>query len=83
MKKEYDFSKMKRRPGKVKVFPEAAKGQINIRIDNMDIVFFKEEAYRLGIPYQTFICSVLHRYVTGELVDPKALDLTKLNVEKK
>jgi len=83
MKKEYDFSKMKRRPGKVKVYPEAAKGQISIRIDNMDIVFFREEAERLGIPYQTFICSVLHRYVTGELIDPKAADLTKLIRDEK
>jgi predicted DNA binding CopG/RHH family protein len=78
MKKEYDLSKMKRRPGKVKVYPEAAKTAISIRIDAMDVVALKTEAYRLGIPYQTFICSVLHRYVTGELVDLKSVDVAKL-----
>lgn len=83
MKKEYDFSKMKRRPEKIKVYPEAAKTAISIRIDTMDVVFFKEEACRLGIPYQTFICSVLHRYVTGELIDPKSADLTKLIRDEK
>lgn len=78
MKKEYDLSKMKRRPGPVKVYPEAAKSAISIRLDAVDLGKLKAEAYRLGIPYQTFIGSVLHRYVTGELIDPKSADLTKL-----
>jgi predicted DNA binding CopG/RHH family protein len=78
MKKEYDFSKMKRRPGKVKVYPEAAKSAISIRLDAIDLAEIKTEAYRLGIPYQTLIGSVLHRYVTGELVDLKSVDVAKL-----
>lgn len=78
MKKEYDFSKMKRRPGKVKVYPEAAKTAISIRLDSLDLAKLQTEAYRLGIPYQTFIGSVLHRYVTGELIDPKSADIAKL-----
>ncbi len=71
MKKEYDFSKMKRRPGPTKVVPGADKTAISIRLDCMDIVGIKDEAYRLGIPYQTLIGSILHRYVTGDLVDKK------------
>jgi len=31
----------------------------------------KTEALRMGIPYQTLIGSILHRYVTGELLDRK------------
>lgn len=69
MKKEYDLKKMKKRPGPVKVFPEAAKTAITIRLDAMVVVELKTEAERLGIPYQTLVNSVLHRFVTGELVD--------------
>jgi hypothetical protein len=32
----------------------------------------------MGMPYQTLISSILHRYVRGELVDPKAIDLGRL-----
>lgn len=71
MKKEYDFSKMKKRPGKVKVDPEAGKFMISIRLDGNDLADLKREAERMGLPYQTLICSVLHRFVTGELIDKK------------
>ncbi len=69
MKKEYDLKKMKKRPGPVKVYPEAAKVAINIRLDAIVVNDLKDEAERLGLPYQTLINSVLHRFVTGELVD--------------
>ncbi len=82
MKKEYDFSKMKRRPGKVKVYPEANKTAISLRVDALDMIAIKTEAYRLGLPYQTFLCSILHRYVTGELVDLKSVDIEKLLKKK-
>ena len=38
----------------------------------------RTEAQRLGIPYQTFIGSILHRYVRGQLIDPKSADLRSL-----
>lgn len=69
MKKEYDFKKMKKRPGPVKVYPEAASLPISIRIDTMTMARLKDEAERMGLPYQTLINSVLHRFVTGQLVD--------------
>lgn len=71
MKDEYNFGKMKKRPGKVKVDPEAGKTMISIRLDGNLIGDLKREASRLGIPYQTLISSVLHRFVTGELIDKK------------
>jgi hypothetical protein len=37
----------------------------------------KTEAERLGIPYQTYIGSVLHRFAQGELIDRKTIDLLK------
>ncbi|HMN69516.1 MAG TPA: CopG family antitoxin [Bdellovibrionales bacterium] len=69
MKKEYDLRSMKRRPGKTKTYPEAAKIAINIRLDAILVSDLKDEAERMGIPYQTLINSILHRFATGQLVD--------------
>jgi len=77
MKSEYDLKALKRRPGAVKVDPEAAKVPTSIRLDGSVLAALKTEAVRLGIPYQTLISSVLYRYVHGEIVDKKAIDITK------
>ncbi len=73
MKKEYDLKKLKRRPGKVKSSADAAKVPISIRLDGGLLSVLKTEAERLGIPYQTLIGSLLHRYAHGELVDKKTV----------
>jgi predicted DNA binding CopG/RHH family protein len=79
MKKEYDFSKLKKRPKPTKALSsEETKIPISIRLDGCDVADLKTEAYRLGIPYQTFIGSVLHRYVTGELIDKKSAEMAKI-----
>lgn len=78
MKKEYDLKKLKKRPGPVKVIDEAAKVPISIRLDGAELAEIRTEAERFGIPYQTFIGSILHRYVAGELVDRTSPDLQKL-----
>ncbi len=78
MKKEYNLSKLRKRPGKVKTDPDAAKTPISIRLDGTVLADLRSEADRLGIPYQTLISSVLYRYVQGELVDPKAIDLDRI-----
>ena len=70
MKKEYDLSKMKRRPMRKDLdFSEASKVTISIRLDAMVVNDIKNEADRLAIPYQTLINSILHRFVTGQLID--------------
>jgi uncharacterized protein (DUF4415 family) len=78
MKREYNLGKLRERPWKVKIDPEAAKTPISIRLDGTVLADLRSEAGRLGIPYQTLISSVLHRYVQGELVDPKAIDLSRI-----
>lgn len=77
MKKEYDLKKLRKRPGTIKVDSQAAKSAISIRLDGSVLAGFKTEAARLGIPYQTLIGSVLHRYVNGELMDKKAIAAAK------
>ncbi len=69
MKKEYDLKKLKKRPGKTKVYPEAAKVPVHIRLDAILVDEIKNEAARMGIPYQTLINSILHRFNNGDLVD--------------
>ena len=77
MKKEYDLKKLKKREGPVKVDSESVKTPISIRIDGVVVAALKTEAMRLAIPYQTFIGSLLHRYVHGELIDKKELETAR------
>ena len=46
---------------------------INIRISAYDIEKVKQRSAEEGIPYQTLISSIIHKYVTGSLVDEKAV----------
>ena len=68
---------MKKKPGKVKSSPSAAKVPVSLRLDGSVLAALKDEAYRQGLPYQTFISSILHQFVNGELVDKKLADLLK------
>jgi predicted DNA binding CopG/RHH family protein len=43
--------------------------KINIRISENDLSALKRRATREGIPYQTLIGSVLHKYASGFLKD--------------
>jgi predicted DNA binding CopG/RHH family protein len=46
---------------------------INIRISAYDIEKVKQKSAEEGIPYQTLISSIIHKYITGKLVDEKAV----------
>ena len=43
--------------------------RINIRISEKDLLALQKRAIREGIPYQTLVSSVLHKYVTGALIE--------------
>lgn len=43
--------------------------RVNIRISSKDLDELQALAIEYGVPYQTLMSSVLHRYVTGRLVD--------------
>lgn len=45
--------------------------RINIRISHKDLESLQQIAMEEGIPYQTVISSVLHKYVSGRLVEIK------------
>lgn len=43
--------------------------RVNIRISSKDLEGIQKRALEEGIPYQTLIASILHKYVSGRLVD--------------
>ena len=43
--------------------------RINIRLSSFDLNDIQVKALEAGIPYQTLIASVLHKYVTGRLAE--------------
>jgi len=48
-----------------------AEAKMNIRIDEAELNKIKEQAEKEGLRYQTFVKSILHKYVTGRLVERK------------
>jgi len=46
---------------------------INIRISAYAVEKVKQKAAEEGIPYQTLISSIIHKYITGKLVEEQAL----------
>ncbi len=68
------------RPSKAQLgaFREAARAtfiksrRVNIRLSPADLMDIQARAYEEGVPYQTLIASVLHKYVTGRLRETKS-----------
>ncbi|MBN2542170.1 antitoxin [bacterium] len=43
--------------------------RINIRISRKDLDAIQKKAIEEGIPYQTLIYSIIHKYLSGKLVE--------------
>ena len=43
--------------------------RVNIRLSSGDLLDIQAKAMEEGMPYQTLIASVLHKYVTGKLTE--------------
>ena len=54
-------------------FREAARetlrkdARINIRLTKRDFFSLKKRAVKEGMPYQTLVASVIHKYLTGQI----------------
>jgi len=46
---------------------------INIRISEFDLSKIRHISSQEGIPYQTLIASIIHKYVTNQLVEEKSI----------
>ena len=49
------------------------KRNISLRVNSQDLDQLKLRAQKEGIPYQTLISSVLHKFATDQLVDQKVI----------
>ena len=47
--------------------------RVNLRMSAKDLEAIKTFAVEEGLPYQTLMSSVLHKFITGRLVDKKAV----------
>ena len=43
--------------------------RINIRISGADLNIIRKIAFEEGLPYQTLLASVIHKFATGRLLD--------------
>lgn len=43
--------------------------RINIRISNRDLTAIQSKALEEGIPYQTLVSSIIHKYISGSFQD--------------
>jgi predicted DNA binding CopG/RHH family protein len=48
--------------------------RVNLRLNPEDVRRIREKAEREGIPYQTLIGSVLHKFATDQYLDEKAVE---------
>ncbi len=55
--------------------------RINIRLSSPDLMDIQARAMEEGIPYQTFIASVLHKYAAGRLIE-KPSNLTPRSTDR-
>jgi len=46
--------------------------RINIRISNRDLKAIQLKAAEEGLPYQTLVSSIIHKYISGSLKDISA-----------
>jgi len=45
--------------------------RLNIRISERDLIELQRKVVREGLPYQTFVSSILHKFINGTLVEEK------------
>jgi predicted DNA binding CopG/RHH family protein len=76
---ERDISKYKKaKPSKREKIENIIKSanekkSISLRVNSHDLDQLKLKAEKEGIPYQTLISSVLHKFATEQLVDQNAI----------
>ena len=56
--------------------------RVNIRISSRDLNDIQAKAAEEAIPYQTLMASVLHKYVTGRLVEPTPSPIPRVSATR-
>lgn len=45
--------------------------RLNIRISERDLIELQRKAVKEGLPYQTYVSSIIHKFINGTLVEEK------------
>ena len=70
-----EWSSLRERKGEISRLGAAARAtlrknrRINIRLADRDLIGLQSKAAEEGIPYQTLISSILHKYLTGTFAE--------------
>ncbi len=57
--------------------------RVNLRLNSDDVEKLRLKAEREGVPYQTLIGSILHKYATDQLIEEKAVEAVMRKLGKK
>ncbi len=74
-----NFSSVPNVKKEIKKYREYAKAtlqknkRINIRISERDLIHIQRKAVEEGLPYQTLVSSILHKFITGSLTEKNKL----------
>ena len=75
---EFDFNSLQNDNENIKLLKSSAKEfvkqketKMNIRISSSELDKIKQRAEIEGLKYQTFVKSILHKYITGQLTDKR------------
>ena len=72
-----DWKPVRNQKGEIARFRAAAEAallknkRVNIRISSRDLEGLQARAAEEGVPYQTLMASVLHKFVSGRLVEER------------
>ena len=66
---ESDKNNIKNLKSVAKEYIKLNETKINMRISKDELEKIKQRAQKEGLKYQTFIKSILHKYITGQLVE--------------
>ena len=72
-----EFKPVKNQKAAKRTAVQAAKrytrkdARINIRLSSADLEMLKQRAVEEGLPYQSLIASILHKYVSGSVLSDK------------
>ena len=64
-----NFAQLKKALMKAATETAAKATRINIRMAKRDVTAIKSIAMEQGVPYQTLIASILHKYASGQVVE--------------
>lgn len=69
----FEIEKLKKAARK-SVESRRKEARVNIRMSEHDVILLKERAQVEGLPYQSLMSSIIHKYVTEQLVEKKYVD---------